>query len=133
MPQTATIKSLPEAFEVVKAMQTDGLDWGEWWKSVLTAAERARKTEEPAEDMHKAGQTPKPRGSEQTGGLAVDSELLPVRSFASPAATQAASRDDDLDLVHQPPQTQRHRNPCNFVCSADRLRDPPQPFAKMWR
>ena len=24
MPQTATIKSLPEAFEVVKAMQTDG-------------------------------------------------------------------------------------------------------------
>ena len=29
MPQTATIKSLPEAFEVVKAMQTDGLDWGE--------------------------------------------------------------------------------------------------------
>ena len=27
MPQTATIKSLPEAFEVVKAMQTDGLDW----------------------------------------------------------------------------------------------------------
>ena len=29
MPQTATIKSLAEAFEVVKAMQTDGLDWGE--------------------------------------------------------------------------------------------------------
>ena len=25
MPQTATIKNLPEAFEVVKAMQTDGL------------------------------------------------------------------------------------------------------------
>ena len=29
MPQrTATIESLPEAFEVVKAMQADGLDWG---------------------------------------------------------------------------------------------------------
>ena len=27
MPQTATIKSLPEAFEVVKAMQTDGLGY----------------------------------------------------------------------------------------------------------
>ena len=32
MPQTATIKSLPEAFEVVKAMQTDGLDWGEGYR-----------------------------------------------------------------------------------------------------
>ena len=30
MPQTATIKSLPEAFEVVKA--TDGLDWGEGYR-----------------------------------------------------------------------------------------------------
>ena len=29
MPQTATIENLQEAFEVVKAMQTDGLDWGE--------------------------------------------------------------------------------------------------------
>ena len=32
MPQTATIKNLPEAFEVVKAMQTDGLDWGEGYR-----------------------------------------------------------------------------------------------------
>ena len=30
MPQTATIKSLPEAFEVVKA--TDGLDRGEGYR-----------------------------------------------------------------------------------------------------
>ena len=30
MPQTATIKK--EAFEVVKAMQTDGLDWGEGYR-----------------------------------------------------------------------------------------------------
>ena len=30
MPQrAATIESLPAAFEVVKAMQADGLDWGE--------------------------------------------------------------------------------------------------------
>jgi hypothetical protein len=27
--RTATITSLPMAFEVVKAMQADGLDWGE--------------------------------------------------------------------------------------------------------
>jgi hypothetical protein len=33
MPQrTATITSLPMAFEIVKAMQTDGLDWGEGYR-----------------------------------------------------------------------------------------------------
>ena len=39
MPQTATIKSLPEAFEVVKAMQTDGLDWGEGYRPRRALAE----------------------------------------------------------------------------------------------
>jgi transposase-like protein len=29
MPQTATIKSLPVAFEMVKAMQAEGVEWGE--------------------------------------------------------------------------------------------------------
>ena len=33
MPQrAATIESLPSAFEVVKAMRTDGLDWGEGYR-----------------------------------------------------------------------------------------------------
>ncbi len=33
MPQrAATIESLPAAFEVVKAMQADGLDWGEGYR-----------------------------------------------------------------------------------------------------
>ena len=33
MPQRAgTIESLPAAFEVVKAMQTQGLDWGEGYR-----------------------------------------------------------------------------------------------------
>src|SRR5712691_2270094 len=33
MPQrAATIESLPMAFEVVKAMQADGLDWGEGYR-----------------------------------------------------------------------------------------------------
>src|SRR5258708_7233473 len=30
--RTATITSLPMAFEVVKAMQADGLDWGEGYR-----------------------------------------------------------------------------------------------------
>ena len=29
MPQTATIKSLPVAFALLKAMQADGVEWGE--------------------------------------------------------------------------------------------------------
>ena len=28
MPQTATITSLPEAFEMIKEMRADGLEWG---------------------------------------------------------------------------------------------------------
>jgi hypothetical protein len=29
MPQTATIKSLPAAFAIMKAMQAEGVEWGE--------------------------------------------------------------------------------------------------------
>ncbi len=29
MPQAATIKSLPHAFRMVKAMQAQGIEWGE--------------------------------------------------------------------------------------------------------
>ena len=29
MPQTATIKSLPRAFRMMKAMQAQGIEWGE--------------------------------------------------------------------------------------------------------
>jgi transposase-like protein len=32
MPQAVTIRSLPEAFEVVKAMQAQGLEWGEGYR-----------------------------------------------------------------------------------------------------
>ena len=35
MPQrAATIESLPTAFEVVKAMQTDRLDWGRAYRAL---------------------------------------------------------------------------------------------------
>ncbi len=32
MSQSATVESLPIAFEVVKAMQVDGLEWGEGYR-----------------------------------------------------------------------------------------------------
>ncbi len=38
----------------------------EWWKSVLAAADRARKIDGPAEDTRKSEQPPKPQNSEPT-------------------------------------------------------------------
>jgi putative transposase len=38
MPQTATIKSLPVAFEMVKAMQAEGVEWGEDYRQAARAA-----------------------------------------------------------------------------------------------
>ena len=32
MPQTVTIRSLPKAFELVKGMQAQGLEWGESYR-----------------------------------------------------------------------------------------------------
>jgi transposase-like protein len=34
MPQAVTIRSLPKAFEFVKAMQADGLEWGEGYRGL---------------------------------------------------------------------------------------------------
>ena len=34
MPQAVTIRSLPRAFEVVKGMQAQGLDWGEGYRAL---------------------------------------------------------------------------------------------------
>ena len=33
MPQTATIKSLPVAFAIMKAMQAEGVEWGEDYRA----------------------------------------------------------------------------------------------------
>ena len=33
MPQTATIRSLPQAFEVIKQMEADGCEWGEDYRA----------------------------------------------------------------------------------------------------
>ena len=34
-PQAATIKSLPMAFEFVKAMRADGVEWGEEYQTPI--------------------------------------------------------------------------------------------------
>src|SRR5262249_20578732 len=34
MPQAVTIRSLPRAFEFVKAMQGEGLDWGDGYRGL---------------------------------------------------------------------------------------------------
>ncbi len=38
MPQSATIRSLPRAFELVKGMQAQGLEWGEGYRGLGRAA-----------------------------------------------------------------------------------------------
>ncbi len=38
MPQTATIKSLPGAFRMMKAMQAQGIEWGEDYRHAAGAA-----------------------------------------------------------------------------------------------
>ena len=38
MPQTATIKSLPAAFRMMKAMQAEGVEWGEDYRTAARAA-----------------------------------------------------------------------------------------------
>ena len=34
MPQAVTIRSLPRAFELVKGMQAQGLEWGEGYRAL---------------------------------------------------------------------------------------------------
>jgi hypothetical protein len=38
MPQTATIKSLPVAFAMLKAMQAEGVEWGEDYRGAACQA-----------------------------------------------------------------------------------------------
>jgi len=38
MPQTATIKSLPAAFEMVKAMEAEGVEWGDGYRGAARQA-----------------------------------------------------------------------------------------------
>ena len=38
MPHSATIKSLPRAFQIMKAMQRDGIEWGEDYRHAAAAA-----------------------------------------------------------------------------------------------
>ncbi len=38
MPQAATIKSLPRAFQMMKAMQAEGIEWGEDYRGAAAGA-----------------------------------------------------------------------------------------------
>ncbi len=41
MPQAATIKSLPRAFRMMKAMQAEGIEWGEDYRGAAAGARRS--------------------------------------------------------------------------------------------
>ncbi len=40
MPQAATIKSLPRAFRMMKAMQAEGIEWGEDYRGAAAGTFR---------------------------------------------------------------------------------------------
>ncbi len=49
MPQTVTIRSLPQAFDVIKEMRADGCEWGKDYRwagagstTIIAAPPRAR-------------------------------------------------------------------------------------------
>ncbi len=41
MPQTATLKGLPRAFRMMKAMQAQGIEWGEDYRAAAGSSMKA--------------------------------------------------------------------------------------------
>ena len=72
MPQAVTIRSLPKAFELVKAMQAQGLEWGEGYRGLGRQAIAAIL----------AGQM----------GRAIDAKTLPQARPAAAASPTAGER-----------------------------------------
>jgi len=69
MPQTATIKSLPVAFEMMKAMQARGVEWGEDYRAParqalaeLLEGRMAQLIDEHLERMDELGQADRRNG-----------------------------------------------------------------------
>ena len=63
MSQTATIKSLPRAFWMVKAMQAQGIEWGEDYRRAgaraskdVLAGRMARAVDRQLEEMERLGE-----------------------------------------------------------------------------
>jgi putative transposase len=111
MPQTATIKSLPAAFRMMKAMQAEGVEWGEDYRGSARAAlaellegRMGRLIDEHLERMAELGQADRRNGRYRRHLLTELGEIelaVPrTRSFSALKVVRAyARRAKDVDRM----------------------------------
>jgi len=101
MPQTATIKSLPAAFRMMKAMQAEGVEWGENYREGArdaVAAPAARPDDqlidEHLERMAELGQADRRNGCYRRHLLTelgdIELAVPRTRTFSAPAYARRA-------------------------------------------
>ena len=94
MPQTATIKSLPEAFEVVKA--TDGLDWSEGYRPRRALAEmddgRGCRSVARQPRRRRRARSPQRRLSPQSAERAIELKVPRTRRYCPVSVIRSYAR-----------------------------------------
>jgi hypothetical protein len=111
MPQAVTIRSLPRAFEFVKAMQAQGLEWGEGYRGLGRAAiaailqgQMAQAIDQHLDRMAALDQADRRNGSYQRHLLTelgdVELAVPRTRRFAPIAVVRAyARRPEQVDRM----------------------------------
>jgi transposase-like protein len=111
MPQTATIKSLPAAFRMMKAMQAEGLEWGEDYRqgardavAELLRGRMDQLIDEHLERMAELGQADRRNGSYARWLLTelgmIELQVPRTRTFSALKVVRAyARRAKDVDRM----------------------------------
>jgi putative transposase len=103
MPQTATITSLPVAFEMMKAMQAEGVEWGEDYRAAVRHAlaelledRMAERIDRHLERMAELGEADRRNGCYHRWLLtelgAIELAVPRTRTFSALAVVQAYAR-----------------------------------------
>lgn len=111
MPQTATIKSLPAAFRMMKAMQAEGVEWGEDYRAgardalaALLRGRMDRRIDEHLERVAERGQADRRNGCYRRHLLtelgAIELAVPRTRTFSALGVVRAyARRARDVDRM----------------------------------
>ena len=111
MPQSVTIRSLPRAFDVVKGMQAQGLEWGEGYRglgreaiAVILAGQMDRAIDEHLDRMSALDQADRRNGAYRRHLLTelgdIELAVPRTRRFAPIAVVRAyARRAEQLDRM----------------------------------
>jgi len=111
MPQAVTIKSLPVAFEVMKGMQAQGLEWGEGYRPLARAAVIGLLEDRMAETIDRRLEEMASRGAADRRNGSYDRHLLTelgdialavprTRTFSAHAVLHAyARRVEEIDRM----------------------------------